>query len=161
MRRENDRVAPLEAVLHGLGAVAHGIIGPGVDTAALAGAVVLSGDEAVVGAGVDDFGIARVGGDPAAFAAAHVVPVVVGDAAAGGAAGGAHGGIVLLRAIQVIGEIFVERHAVELRGGLVIDAGPGASAVARDVGPAVVGLDHAARVAGRDPQVVVIAMRRS
>ncbi len=81
--------------------------------------MVLARDQAVVGAGVDDLRIARVGRDPAALAAAHVVPVLLGDAAAGGAAGDAHGGVVLLRAVDVVREIVVERHAVELRGGLV------------------------------------------
>jgi hypothetical protein len=48
---------------------------------------------------------------------------------------------------------------VELRGRLVVDRGPRAAAVERDVGAAVVALDHPARVVGRDPQVVVVAVR--
>ena len=78
-----------------------------------------------------------------------------------GAAGGAHGGIVLLRAVDVVGKIVVERHAVELRGGLIVDARPGAAAVVGDVGAAVVALDHALRIVGRDPQIVIVAVRRA
>ena len=75
VRRKGDREAPLEAILQRVRAVAHGVIGPGVDVAHLAGAVVLARDQVAVGAGVDDLRIARIGRDPAAFAAAHVVPI--------------------------------------------------------------------------------------
>ena len=81
--------------------------------------------------------------------------------APGGAAGDAHGGVVLLRAVDVVREILVERHAVELRGGLIVHGAPGAPAVARDGGAAVVALDHAVRIVGRDPQVVIVAVRRA
>ena len=105
--RKGDGKTPLEAVFQNVGAVAHGIIGPGIDVAHLAGVVVLAGDQVAVGSGIDDFGILGIGGDPTAFAAAYVVPILVGDTAGGGAAGDANGGIVLLRAVDVIREILI------------------------------------------------------
>src|SRR5262245_59444679 len=91
--------------------------------------MVLPRDQAVVRARVDGLRIARIGRDPAALAAADVVPVLLGDAEAGRAAGGPHGAVVLLRAVHVVREIVVESHAVELRGRLVHHARPGASTV--------------------------------
>ena len=79
----------------------------------------------------------------------------------GGAAGDAHGRVVLLRAVDVVREVVVERDAVELRGRLVhaacVQVRPPSL---RDVRAAVVALDHALRIVGRDPQVVVVAVRR-
>ena len=160
MRGEDDGEAPLEAVLQAFGAVAHRIVRPCVDVARLAGVVVLPRDEVTVGAGVDDFGVARIGCDPAALAAAHVIPVAVRDGAGGGAGRDANGAVVLLRAVGVIGEVLVERDAIELRGGLVLDGRPRFAAILGDGRAAVVGLDHALRIFGGDPEVVVVAVGR-
>ncbi len=48
---------------------------------------------------------------------------------------------------------------VELRGRIIL-IGPGLAAVHGDVGAPVVALDHALRVVGRDPHVVVVAVGR-
>ena len=60
--------------------MAHGIIGPGIDVAHHAGARIETRDQ--VAGGVDNISVAQIRRDPAAFAAAHVVPVFLGDAAA-------------------------------------------------------------------------------
>src|SRR6185369_8414510 len=83
------------------------------------------------------------------------------DAGAGGPAGGADGAVVLLGAVDVVGEILIERHAVELGGGLVHDSGPGPATIVGDVGAAVVAFDHAQRIVGSDPHAVVVPMRRT
>src|SRR5205807_6993347 len=159
-RRKHNRIAPLEAVLHGLNAVAHGVVGPGVDVAALAGAVVLARNQAIVGARVDNLRIAGVGRNPAALTAAHIVPVALGDAGGRSAGGDAHRGVVLLRAIGVVWKVLVQRHAVELRRRLVHEAGPRAASIGCDGGAAIVALDHAIGIVRRDPERVIVAMRR-
>src|SRR5512145_1617256 len=96
---------------------------------------------------------------PTGFAPGGLFPISNGDAGAGRAAGDLDRRIVLLRAIDVIGEIIVERDAVELRGRLIL-LRPVFAAVERDVRAAVVGVDHSVWVVRRDPKVVMIAVRR-
>ncbi len=106
---------------------------------------------------VDQFGMPPVGNDRARLAArtgAETLPV------AGRQAGHDHGSVVLLRAVDPVGILVVHRHLVDLGGGLVGLRAPGASAVQRNVGAAVVGLNHELRVARVDPDIVMIAMRR-
>ncbi len=50
---------------------------------------------------------------------------------------------------------------VELCGGLIVLPSPGRPAVVGDVRAAIVPLDHAERVAGVDPQVVIVTVRRA
>src|SRR5438445_13893278 len=73
-------------------------------------------------------------------------------------AGPAHAGVVLLRAAHAVGEVIGRRDVIELRGGVVLVA-PRLPTVERHVRAAVVRLDHALRVVGGDPHVVVVAVR--
>src|SRR5206468_4619534 len=93
--------------------------------------------------------------------AAHLVPVLLRDAAAVGTGGDTHGAVVLLRAAHPVGEMRGGGDVVELRRRLVVLSGPGDAAVVGDVGPAVVALDHALRIVGRDPETVVVPVRRA
>ncbi len=51
--REEEGEAPLEAILHGFNAGAHGVIRPGIDVALGGGDGVVTSEKAIVGAGVD------------------------------------------------------------------------------------------------------------
>ena len=73
----------------------------------------------------------------------------------------ANGAVILLRAVGVIREIVVQRDAIELRGGLLILSRPGSPAVGADVGAAVVAFDHPVGIIGRDPEIVIVAVRRA
>ena len=138
----------------------HGIVGPDRDVAGLAGAVVVTGDETIVVAGEDDFRILRISRNPARFAATDGIPVGLANAGAGSAGHDLDGGVVLLCAVDPVGELIVQGDAIELGGGLVHDAGPGLAAVETDVGAAIVAFNHAIRVGRRDPQLVIVAVRR-
>ena len=137
----------------------HGIVGPRIDIADHTRLGVEASNEVAVGAGIDNGRIAQVWSDPAALAAADVVPVPLCNPAAA-ARGGTNGGVVLLRAIRMIGKVVVERDTIELRGGLVHDGRPGAAAVSGDVRTTVVRFDHAHRIIRSDPDAVIVAMRR-
>ncbi len=63
-----------------------------------------------------------------------------------------------VRAAHVVGEVVGRGDMIELRRGEVL-VGPGLAAVERHVGAAIVGFDQALRVVGRDPQVVIVAVR--
>src|SRR5690606_31268576 len=69
-------------------------------------------------------------------------------------------GVVLLGAEDVVVRPVVDGDVVELRRRLVVDGGEGGAAVERDVGAAVVALDHALVVTRVDPDVVVVAVGR-
>src|SRR5689334_2250452 len=151
---------PLEPVLQVSSPPSHGIVGPREDVALLPGADV-EPREVTVAAGEDDVGIIGAGGDPTALAAADLIPVLLADRPAIGAARDAHRAVVLLRAADLVGNVRGGDDVVELGRGLVVLAGPGGAAVVADVGAAVVAVDHAIGIVRRDPEPVVVAVRRA
>ena len=72
-------------------------------------------------------------------------------------AGNAHRRVVLLRAIDVIGKIIVQRDAIELRRWLILFT-PTPPTVERNIGAAVITIDHPVRIVGRDPEIVIVAV---
>ena len=66
-----------------------------------------------------------------------------------------HGGVVLLRATDVVGEVRGRRQAIDL-GRRIPHRGPCATAVHRDHAAPVVAVDHAQWILGIDPQVVMV-----
>src|SRR5687768_14700726 len=86
------------------------------------------------------------------------MPIARPDAAARRATLDAYGRVVLLRAVDVVRKIVIDRDAIKLCGGLIL-FGPASPAVESDVGAAVVALDHAVRIVRSDPQIVIIAVR--
>src|SRR5690606_16266199 len=101
-------------ILHSLRAPAHRIVGPDGDVAVLPGAMIQPREIAAVVASEDDIGIFRMRLHPARFAPGRLYPISHADAGAGRAAGDLDRRVVLLRAVDVIGEIVVERDAIEL-----------------------------------------------
>src|SRR6185437_6607264 len=139
----------LEAVEEGVAAIA--VEGFGADPVLLlvVGADVLTA-ELPLAAAVNDVGIGLAGDDGTGLAA--------GTEIVGGrmivdqhAAGKDHGIVVLLGTVDAVGELVIHGDLVDLRGGLVELAGPGLAAIERNVGAAVVGLDHVERVLRVDP----------
>src|SRR5207244_13056669 len=112
-----------------------------------------------VGAGVHDRRVAGLRRDVARLAASDRVPVAHRDGTVIRATRDRHGRVVLLRSVDAIGELVVGDGVVELRGRLVVHAGPGGTAVQRHRGAAVVPFDHTARIARVDPQDVTVAVR--
>ena len=82
------------------------------------------------------------------------------SSAASGSAGDADGAVVLLRAANVIRNVNGRGYVVKLRGRILL-AGPGFTAVDRNIRAAVVRVDHALRIVRRDPQIVLIAVPRA
>ena len=117
------------------------------------------------GRGPDDVGVDRIRGGKPALAAAHVMPHAArnaGDAPLAldaAVAGPPVGGLVLLVAEDVVGDLVVHRHVIHLRVGEAL-AEPRPAAVDGDGEALVVRDDHAVAVAGVDPHVVVVAAGR-
>ena len=158
-RRDADRSAPVEAVLLLAWRDGGRHLRPCHDISRRLRLVVELADDAHVAAGVDIARLVGVERRHRTLAAAHVVPVTLRDPARRGA-GDLHGGVVLLAAVHVVREKVVHRDAVELRGRLVALRRPGAAAVERDVGAAVVAFDDRLGIARVDPEAVVIAVGR-
>src|SRR4029450_6715371 len=110
------------------------------------------------GADIDDVVVARIDGDEARFTGAGIGAVGQRDDAPLRRARHRDRGVVLLRAIDAVGILVVDVDAIELRGLLVVDRRPRGAAVERDVGAAVVALDHARWILGIDPEIVVVAV---
>ena len=110
------------------------------------------------GADIDDVVVPRVDGDEAALAGAGVGAVGQRDHAPFRRARDGDRGVVLLGAVDAVGILVVDVETIELRRLLVVDRRPRSACIERYVGGAVIALDHAAGVAGVDPQVVVVAV---
>ena len=111
------------------------------------------------GADVGDVVILGMHRDVAALTGADRVAVGPGDTVVLGGAGHRQAGVVLLGGVDVVGKAIVSGDAVELGGRLVEDSRPGGAAVVAHAGPPVVALDHALRICGIDPQIVIVAVR--
>ena len=109
-------------------------------------------------ANIDNVRILRMGGDITALAGASHVTIAPRDDALNRVAGDADAGIILLRAIDAVGELVVGTDVIELGGELVVDRAKGCAAVEGDVGPTVITLDHTLIVLGVDPEAVIIAV---
>ncbi|GBD16896.1 hypothetical protein HRbin26_01806 [bacterium HR26] len=164
--RELDREGPLEAILQVLRPLGHAqLFRPDGDVALLAGAVVVADQPPIALAAADrpadhDVGIVRLDRDVAALAAARLVPLGRRDGAVDRHAGQADRSVVLLGAVDPIGEAVVDGDVVHLGSRLVELGRPGTPAVEGDAGAAVVAVDHAMRVLRVDPVVVVVAVGR-
>ena len=166
MRREDDGVCPLKAVLVVLHTLAVDEFRPDRDDLALARLVVVAvqGVPAAGGtadrAGEDDVGVVGMDRYLPALRASDEVAVGIEDSPLlDVATGSAYRAVVLLRRIHAIGIVVVGVHPVELRCRLIVDRRPRVPVVEGHAGPAVVPLYQALRVRGVDPQVVVVAVR--
>jgi hypothetical protein len=122
-----------------------------------AGTMVVAGQQPAVRTGKYDIRIFWIRRNPAAFAAAHVVPVAFHDRSAISAGFDFDCCVILLRAVNSIRKIVVGGHTVKLRGRLILGR-PGAAAVVADIRAAIVGLHHAIAVIRCDPQIVIVAV---
>src|ERR1700682_1828871 len=104
----------------------------------LTGAFVKAREHALIIAGVDDVGIGRIRSDVSGFTSTHGIPVGLVDSAGIASAGDCDGGVVLLRAVDIIRKAVIRDHVIELRGGLIVRLGPVFAAVQGDDGGSVV-----------------------
>ena len=95
-------------------------------------------------------------GDVATFAGTDDPALLPRDCALTIAGRHADGGVVLLGTVDAIGSPVVGGDVVELGGHLVVDGRPGLAAVEGNARAAIVALNHAERIAGVDPEVMVV-----
>ncbi len=157
MWRKHYREVPLKPVLQNVGAGAHRVVWIRTDVAFLARAMIVSSRQPTVRTCENDIRVFWRRRDPARLAAADVEPVARADAVSSRATRDAHRGIVLLRAVDVVWKIVVNRDAIKLRRGLVL-IGPASAAVERNVCAAVVALNHPVWIVRSDPEIVVVAV---
>ncbi len=157
--REQDRVRPGEPVLQCLGSAALLVVRPRADVLELPGPAVVAHEDAEVPAAVVDLGIAGFRHRERALAVGHALPGPERNVAVGGGARPLEGALVLLRAEDVVRELVVEVHVVELPGRLVVLRAPARPAIGRDGRAAVVPLEQDLRVVRVDPDDVVVAVR--
>ena len=159
VKRDQHRRGPLKAVVQNRRA--HSIREPreNGDVLKLPVMFVEPRDVALIGARIDDRWVARIGSDVARFPAPDVVPFRPADRSLRAAAGDGDGRIVLLRAVNVIGEAVIRNHVVKLRRRLVTLRRPAFPSVQSHRRSSIVGLDHAVGVERVDPQSMIVAMR--
>ena len=92
--------------------------------------------------------------------AAGTVTPLLGLPGVQGQGRGDHRRVVLLRAVEAIRHLAVGINLINLCRRLVVLRRPGAPAVHGDVRAAVIGLDHDVAIAGTDPHIVIVAVRR-
>src|SRR5258708_6881522 len=160
LRREHQRRGPGEAVFRmGFAEVANCI---GRNVLRLAGAAIVTEKLAVGSSAINDAGIGRIRRNVAALTCSGRMPVTEGNGAIIAAAENVYAAAILLRAVNVVREFIVDRNVVELRGGLVVPTAPGVAAIYAHARALIAAKDHALRIAGIDPQsVIVIAAGRA
>ncbi len=120
--------------------------------------MVVAGHISLVTARVNDIGIIRADCNVAALAAADLVVVGDRDRSKRRAAGKRNGRVILLRAVDAVGHLIVGDHVIEFACGLVIDRRPALGTVEGHAGTTIMTADHALRIAGIDPEIVIVAM---
>src|SRR5258708_39952865 len=120
--------------------------------------VVVAGDKSLVTARVDDIGIIRVDCNIAALAAADLVVVGDSDRTKRRAAGKSNGRVILLSAVDAVGYLIIGDHVIEFACGLVVDRRPAPGTVEGHAGAAIMTADHPLRIAGIDPEIVIVAV---
>src|SRR5262245_49720888 len=90
------------------------------------------------------------------------MPVTEGDGTISATAGRLHAAAVLLRSIDVVRELVIDGHVVDLRRRLVVPGTPCLASIHAHADTLVASEHHALRVSGIDPQrVIVIAAGRA
>src|SRR5882672_7218239 len=120
--------------------------------------MIVTRDQAVIRAGKNDQRVFRRRRNPSGLAATNIEPIAGANPKIGITAGDPNGRVVLLRAIDVIGKIIIERYAIELGRGLILFA-PTSATIKRDISPAIVALNHPVRIFRSDPEIVIVAVR--
>ena len=138
-------------------AVAGIVEGPDAEILILLPDLVIAGEETLV-VRINDVGIARIGDDETALTATGVRPIALLDDATVGPARDAHVRVVLLRAVDVIGEGVVDRDVIELRRRLIALRRPSLAAVHRDARTAVIGVAEACGIFWINPEPVMITV---
>src|SRR5437016_2867938 len=148
-------------MLHVGGSPADGIDGPGIDRLGRADVMVVASDFSAIRPGIDNFWVAGIRSDVAAFTTADVVPIWAINRTLGTRAGDSDRGVILLRAVNVVGEAIIGGDVIELRGWLVVDGAPALASVDGNCRAAVVAIDEALGIGGINPQGVIIAVGRA
>ena len=157
--RDQHRESPLETLGH-IGRTPAVVVAHGHrDVALLSATVIVARERAHVAAAVGDQRIARINGDRCVLAAGHAVVVAFTDLAIVGPARDGNGGVVLLRAVNAVRELVVGSDVIELRGGLIVDAGPGGASIETDCAAAIIRIDDPPGVLRIDPERMRVAVR--
>src|SRR5262245_34854264 len=146
MRRKDDWKIPLETVFQIRSAPAHRVIRPRIHIALLAGVAILARYQPAIGTGVYDLRIFRTWSNPSALSAADVVPVGAIDASLSSSAWDSKSRVALLRSIDGIRKVIVQRHALKLCCWLVLDRAPALPAIKADLGSAIITNDGSHRI---------------
>ena len=154
--RDHDRGRPLKAVSEVDRPMARPVVGVDTDVRRLAGAPVITRDDAEVLTGPDDVGIEGVGNHVPGLTSPDPVPVRRQDSAAVEAVTGAGSRPEVLQAAHhPVGRGGVDRQVVEL-GDRHARPEPGLAAVRGQGDPGVAADNHPFGVFGVDPDVVVV-----
>src|SRR5690242_15824862 len=136
--RKHERRGPLETIFCIFGSPAKRGLRPDGNVVHLAAAMVIAGQQSLVAASINDIGIVGPHRDIAALTAANVVAIGLGDASQRRATRQADSGIVLLSAVDAIGNLGVSGDVIKLDGRLIILNGPVSTTVEGDAGAAIV-----------------------
>ena len=130
VRGKDNGICPLEAIFEIPGTPATVGLGPDRDNAHLPAAVIIAQQHPATtrrttdGPGVDNIGIVGMYGNITALRAPYGIAVTPENGPFVGTAGDADGAIVLLCAIDAIGELVVGCNMIKLRRGLVVNRRP-------------------------------------
>src|SRR6267154_6006523 len=126
------------------------------DDLRLAGAAIITKELTISPAAINGVGITGIRCDVTALASSGGMPVAESDSSVIAAAENENAAAILLRAVNVIREVVVNRNVIELRGRLVIPAAPGAAGVHAYAGALIAAKNHPLRIGGIDLECVIV-----
>ena len=122
--------------------------------------MVILGEGAVNRGCVNELGVLGIERNMCALATAHGEVVLVPNATTERSVRNGNRGVILLACIQAEGRLVIGNYAIELRSGLIHDAGPRVAAIEGYGGASVITVNEVCAVLGVEPHVMVITMRR-
>src|SRR5260221_4222782 len=132
------------------------------DDLGLARAAIITKELTISPAAINGVGITGIRCDVTALTSSGGMPVTEGDSSVIAAAENENAAAILLRAVNVIREVVVNRNVIELRGRLVIPAAPGAAGVHAYACALIAAKNHTLWIAGINPEsVIVVASGRA
>ena len=160
MGRSHHGRVPVGSIFQVLGLLPKHVLGVGFNRTHTLVDVVIFGECAIDGGGVDQSRILWVKGNVCALTSTHGEVIFVANTTVKRAASDRHAGIILLPRVEPKGRLVVRNDPIKLCRRLVHDAGPRGAAIEGYRRTTVVAVDEVLTVLRAEPHVMVITVWR-
>src|ERR1700730_17980131 len=122
----------------------------------LSSAAIIAEEFTISPTAINSVGITGIRRDIAAFTCSSRMPVAESDCSVIAPAQNKNASAILLRTVNVIREIVVDGHVIELSCRLVVPTAPGVACVHTNAGALVAAKNHPLRIIGINPESMIV-----